>query len=176
VNVEESCFLMEVKRIQSLALKQLKEVPPEFIRSPNERPENTKAIEGVTVPLISLSHPHNLLVKEISEAASEWGFFQITHHNISQTLIQSLREVGEEFFGLPQEEKEGYANDPSNGKFDGYGTKMTKNLEEKMEWLDYFFHLISPPSKLNYHMWPKHPSSYRCVYHPNILKVIKILH
>jgi len=156
---------MEVKRIQTLALNQLKELPPQFIRSANERPENTKALEGVTVPIISLSQPHHLLVKQIAEAASQWGFFQITHHNIPQTLIQHLQEVGKEFFALPQEEKEAYANDPSNGKFDGYGTKMTKNLEEKVEWVDYFFHLMAPPSKVNYHMWPQHPSSYRYIYH-----------
>ncbi|XP_047149028.1 flavonol synthase/flavanone 3-hydroxylase-like [Vigna umbellata] len=169
---------MEVKRIQSLALKQLKEVPPEFIRLPNERPENSKAIEGVSVPLISLSQPHNLLVKEIVEAACEWGFFQITDHNISETLIKSLKEVGEEFFGLPQEEKEAYANDPSNGKFEGYGTKMSKNLEEKVEWVDYFFHLMYPPSKVNYLMWPKQPCSYREVtenYRKEMLRITEKL-
>ncbi|CAJ1947666.1 unnamed protein product [Sphenostylis stenocarpa] len=166
---------MEVKRIQTLALNhQLKELPPQFIRPANERPENTKAIEGVTVPLISLSQPHHLLVKEIAEAASEWGFFLITDHGISQTLIQRLQEAGKDFFALPQEDKEAYANDPSNGKFDGYGTKMTKNLDEKVEWVDYFFHLMAPPSKVNLDMWPKHPSSYREVtqeYNKEMLRV-----
>jgi hypothetical protein len=38
---------------------------------------------------------------------------------------------------------------------------MTKNLEEKVEWLDYYFHLMSPPSKVDYEMWPKSPPSYR---------------
>ncbi|XP_029128332.1 flavonol synthase/flavanone 3-hydroxylase-like [Cajanus cajan] len=133
---------MEVGRIQTLALDNLKEIPPQFIRPANERPENTKALEGVTVPLISLSQPHDLLVKEIAEAASKWGFFQVTDHGISHTLIQRLQEVGKEFFSLPRVEKEAYANDPSNGKFEGYGTKMTKNLEEKIEWVDYFFHIM----------------------------------
>lgn len=152
---------MEVERIQTLALNQIKELPPQFIRPANERPENTKAIEGVTVPIISLSQPHDVLVKEISRAASEWGFFLITDHGVSQKFIQRLLEVGKEFFALPQEEKEAYANDPSKGKFDGYGTKMTKNHEEKLEWVDYFFHTMAPPSKVNYDIWPKHPSSYR---------------
>jgi flavonol synthase len=152
---------MEIKRVQTLAFNYLKELPPQFIRSDNERPENTKALEGVNVPIISLSQPHNLLVNKITEAASEWGFFVITDHDISPKLIQSLQNVGNEFFSLPQKEKEAYANDPSSGKFEGYGTKMTKNLEEKVEWLDYYFHLMSPPSKVDYEMWPKIPSSYR---------------
>lgn len=155
--------IMEVERIQTLAFNQLKELPPQFIRPANERPENTKAVEGVNVPIISLSQPHNLLVKEITDAAYEWGFFLIKDHDISPTLIQRLQEMGQEFFSLPQKEKEAYANDPSKGNFEGYGTKMTKNLEEKVEWVDYYFHLMTPPSKVNYDLWPKCPPSYRFV-------------
>ncbi|KAK7351134.1 hypothetical protein VNO77_10355 [Canavalia gladiata] len=165
---------MEVERIQTLALNQLKELPPQFIRPVNERPENTKAVEGVNVPIISLSQPHNQLVKQVTEAASKWGFFVITDHGISTTLIQRLQEVGQQFFALPQKEKEAYANDPSTGSFEGYGTKMTKNLEEKVEWVDYYFHLMTPPSKVNYDMWPKNPPSYREVtqeYNGEILRV-----
>ncbi|XP_004500586.1 flavonol synthase/flavanone 3-hydroxylase-like [Cicer arietinum] len=165
---------MEVNRVQTLASNQLKELPPQFIRPANERPENTKALEGVAVPIISLSQSHNLLVKKITEAASEWGFFVIINHGISKKLIQRVKEVGHEFFSLPQKEKEPYANDPSSGKFEGYGTKMTKNLEEKVEWLDYYFHLINPPSRVNYDLWPKSPTSYREVtqeYNKEILRV-----
>ncbi|XP_027339399.1 flavonol synthase/flavanone 3-hydroxylase-like [Abrus precatorius] len=152
---------MESERIQTLALNKLKELPPQFIRPANEQPKNSKAMEGVTVPIISLSQPHHLLVKHVTEAASEWGFFLITDHGISTTLIQRLQEVGQEFFALPQKQKEEYANNPSTGSFEGYGTKMTKNLQEKVEWVDYYFHLMSPPSKVNYDMWPKNPPSYR---------------
>ncbi|KAL1339717.1 hypothetical protein AAHE18_U059500 [Arachis hypogaea] len=154
---------MEVERIQTLAFSnQLKELPPQFIRPVNERPENTKAVEGVTVPVISLSQPHHhLLVREVAEAASQWGFFLLTSHGISPWLFKRLQEVGEEFFALPQKEKEAYANDPSNGNFEGYGTKMTKNLEEKVEWVDYFFHIMAPSSRVNYDKWPKNPPSYR---------------
>lgn len=147
--------------MQSLASGLLKELPAQFIRPAHERPENTKAVEGVTVPVISLSLPHDLLVKQIAEAASEWGIFLITDHGISPTLIGRLKEVGQQFFTLPQKEKEVYANDPSTGSFEGYGTKMTKNLDEKVEWIDYYFHMMSPSSKVNYDMWPKNPPSYR---------------
>ncbi|KAK2388193.1 putative 2-oxoglutarate-dependent dioxygenase [Trifolium repens] len=130
---------MEIKRVQTLAFNYLKELPPQFIRSDNERPENTKALEGVNVPIISLSQPHNLLMKKITQAASEWGFLIIIDHDISPKLIQSLQDVGNEFFSLPQKEKELYANDPSSGKFEGYGTKMTKNIEEKIMRCDLKF-------------------------------------
>lgn len=157
---------MEVERVrvQSLAHGGLHELPAQFIRPASERPENSKALVGVTVPVVSLSQPHDVVVDEISRACSEWGFFLLTDHDVSPAAILRLKEVGEEFFNLPLKEKESYANDPSSGRFDGYGTKMTKNLDEKVEWVDYFFHVMHPPKKVNYDIWPKNPSSYRYVY------------
>ena len=166
---------MQIERVQAIAgTANFKHIPEKFIRPAHERPENTKPLEGVSVPVISLSKSHDILVKEIYNACSEWGFFLLKDHGISPGLIEKLWKVGIEFFNQPQEEKEKYANDPSNGKFEGYGTKMTKNLDEKVEWIDYFFHLMSPPSKVNHQIWPQNPSSYRfffkkiCLYHINI--------
>lgn len=165
---------MELERIQSLSHEGLNQLPSKFIRPDYERPENTKAIEGVGVPVISLSQQHDFIVREISRAANEWGFFLIKDHGIPQALIKRLRYVGEEFFKITQEEKERYANDPSIGKFEGYGTKMTKNLEDKLEWVDYFFHMMYPPNKVNFDVWPKNPASYRSVteeYNTELLRV-----
>ncbi|XP_059434366.1 flavonol synthase/flavanone 3-hydroxylase-like [Corylus avellana] len=152
---------MDVQRVQGLAFSGLKELPEQFIRPAHERPENSKAMEGVSVPIISLSQPHDVLVKQVALACQEWGFFLVTDHGLSPSLTQRLQEVGQEFFRLPQEEKEAYANDAATGKFEGYGTKMTKNSDEKVEWIDYFFHFMSPPPKVNYGIWPKNPPAYR---------------
>ncbi|GMH00271.1 hypothetical protein Nepgr_002110 [Nepenthes gracilis] len=165
---------MEVARVQSLAHGGLHDLPAHFIRPTHERPENSKAIEGVTVPVISLSQPRDVLVQEISAASRDWGFFLIKDHGTSPALIKLVQEVGQEFFGLPQEEKEKYANDPSEGKFEGYGTKMIKNTDQKLEWVDYYFHLMSPPSKVNHEVWPKNPPAYREVteeYNKEILRI-----
>lgn len=150
--------------MQALAFAtDLNELPAKFIRPAHERPENTKPLEGLSVPVISLAKPRDVLVKEIYEAATEWGVFLLENHGIPPPLIAKLQEVGSEFFKQPPEEKEKYANDPSSGKFEGYGTKMTKNHDEKVEWVDYFFHLMSPTSKVNYQIWPQVPSSYRYI-------------
>ncbi|GFY85331.1 hypothetical protein Acr_04g0000690 [Actinidia rufa] len=154
---------MEVERVQALSHGGLHELPAQFIRLPHERPENSKAVEGVTIPVISFSQPHDVVVEEIFKACSEWGFFLLTDHEIEPSLIGRLKEVGEEFFKLPQKEKESYANDPSTGSFEGYGTKMTRNLDEKVEWVDYYFHFTSPPSRVNLDIWPKNPPSYRII-------------
>ncbi|KAJ0025470.1 hypothetical protein Pint_08221 [Pistacia integerrima] len=165
---------MEMERVQALAYAGLNELPAQFIRPLNERPENSKPISGVTVPVISLSQPRHVIIEEVYKACSEWGFFLVTDHGILSALIQQLQEVGQQFFGLPQKEKEAYANDPATGKFEGYGTKMTKNLDEKVEWVDYFFHVMSPKAKTNYDIWPKHPHTYREVteeYNKEMLRV-----
>ncbi|KAM5564169.1 flavonol synthase/flavanone 3-hydroxylase-like [Rosa sericea] len=165
---------MQVERVQALALGMLNELPEKFIRPAHEQPLNTKAVEGIAVPVISLAKPHNVIVEEVSEAAAQWGFFLITDHGIPASLIEELQKVGKEFYMLPQEEKEAYANDPASGRFDGYGTRMTKNHDDKVEWIDYFFHHTAPPSKVNYDIWPKNPPSYRQVneeYKKEMLRV-----
>ncbi|XP_030441750.2 flavonol synthase 1-like [Syzygium oleosum] len=169
---------MEVERVQALATVGLDALPAQFVRPSHERPENSRAIEGVTVPVISLSQPHHALVCEIHKACREWGSFLVTDHGIPPELVRRLQEVGREFFRLPQEEKEKYANDPSRGNFEGYGTKMTKNHDEKVEWVDYFFHLMHPPCKVRHEIWPQHPPSYREVtekYNKEILRVTEVL-
>ncbi|XP_020517639.1 flavonol synthase/flavanone 3-hydroxylase [Amborella trichopoda] len=68
---------------------------------------------------------------------------------------------GEGFFSLPQEYKEQYANYFAGGVFEGYGTKLAKNPDQKLKWIDYFFHFMWPTSRVNYDKWPKSPPNYR---------------
>lgn len=166
---------MEVERVQVLATHgNLHELPSHFIREAHERPENSKAVAGVTVPVISLSQARHLLVKEMAEASKEWGFFVIKDHGVPADLIKKVQEVGVGFFDQPQQVKEKYSNDPSKGNFEGYGTKMIKNADHKVEWIDYYFHLMAPPSKVNHAVWPQNPPNYREVteeYNKEVLRL-----
>ncbi|KAK4589484.1 hypothetical protein RGQ29_020169 [Quercus rubra] len=158
---------MHIKRGQATLLFICVKLPVQFILPAHERPENTVAVDGVTVPVISLSQPHDVVVKEVAEACQEWGFFLITDHGISPSLIQRLKEVGQEFFELPQEEKEAYANEAASGKFEGYGG-----------WIDYYFHVMASAFKVNYDVWPKNPPAYRGVteeYSKEILRITENL-
>ncbi|XP_058089553.1 flavonol synthase/flavanone 3-hydroxylase-like [Magnolia sinica] len=166
---------MEVERVQSLASVGLNELPSQFVRPAHEQPANTKAVQGVKVPKISLSQPDHVVKDQVASASREWGFFVLTDHGISADLIRCLQDSGKEFFQLPQEEKERYANDPTSGNMEGYGTKMTKNLEQKVEWIDYYFHLMAPLSRVNYKLWPTNPPSYREVteeYGKEVMRVV----
>ncbi|KAL6217157.1 hypothetical protein ACLB2K_010374 [Fragaria x ananassa] len=127
---------MPVERVQALAFGGIKELPTKFIRLFHEQPQNSKAVEGVAVPVISLASPHEDLVEKVAEAAAEWGFFLITDHGVPASLIEELQKVSKEFFMLPQEEKEAYANDPASGRFDGNPPSYREvNEEYKKEML-----------------------------------------
>lgn len=165
---------MRAERVQMLSCRGISELPAQFIRPPHEQPKNSRALEGLKAPVISLSQPHDQLVLEISKASKEWGFFAIKDHDVPSWLIHRVQEVGQGFFAQPPEEKEKYANDLSKGKYEGYGTKLAKGPDEKIEWIDYFFHIMSPPSRVNYEIWPQNPPNYREVtdeYNRELLRI-----
>lgn len=162
---------MEVERVQSIASNLLKEsdaIPSEYIRSEKEQPAITTR-HGVVleVPVIDLNgEEEEDLVRLISEASREWGIFQVVNHGIPVDVISKLQEVGKQFFELPQEEKEVIAKPPpSSGSksIEGYGTSLQKDAEGKKGWVDHLFHILWPPSSINYKFWPQNPPSYRSV-------------
>ncbi|WJX32570.1 flavonol synthase [Trifolium repens] len=135
----------------------------EFVRSKTEQPGKT-TVKGtqLEVPLIDFSNPNEEnVVREIIEASCEWGMFQIVNHEIPLELITKLQSVGKAFFELPQEEKEQYAKPPDSQSIEGYGSKLSKGVDNKRGWVEHLFHKIWPLSDINYHFWPKNPPSYR---------------
>lgn len=161
-------------RVQPIAEGGLQSIP-QFVRPEHERSvvfttfsvnTNDCGQPACEIPVIDLSNLHHSghlrekTLKEIASGSREWGIFQSVNHGISEELIQRLQSVGEEFFRLPQEEKEAYANNPAAGNLEGYGTKLAANLDGKLEWLDYYFHMLWPPPHRDFNTWPKHPPSY----------------
>ncbi|KAH9321470.1 hypothetical protein KI387_016109 [Taxus chinensis] len=160
---------MAAVRVQSLAGSGVTSIPAEFVRPLHERPSaiGNDGPSDHRLPLIDLAnldvsgHLCEKTVSEIGSAAQQWGLFQIVNHGISEELIQRLQGVGKEFFEIPQEEKEKYANNAAAGVLEGYGTKLAHNIDGKLEWIDYFFHILWPPSKRDFKTWPNHPPTYR---------------
>ncbi|XP_058097172.1 flavonol synthase/flavanone 3-hydroxylase-like [Magnolia sinica] len=156
---------MEVERVQAIAsMFTAKDgIPAEFVRSENERPGITTFQGPVPdVPTIDLRDPdREKIIREIADASQEWGIFQVVNHGIPDDIIRKLQDVGKEFFGLPQEEKEEYAIKPESDTLEGYGTKLQKDMEGKKAWVDFFFHNIWPLSRINHNVWPKNPPAYR---------------
>lgn len=93
----------------------------------------------------------------LKKAAMDWGVMHLVNHGISDELLERVKKAGEVFFQRPVEEKEKYANDQ---KIIVYGSNLANNASGKLEWEDYFFHLVFPEEKRDMSIWPKTPSDY----------------
>ncbi|PKU75664.1 flavonol synthase/flavanone 3-hydroxylase-like [Dendrobium catenatum] len=152
---------VEVQRVQSIASLGLDMIPPEFIRSEEEQPGLTTFQGPVPeIPVVDIGHgDEEKTVEDVVEAAKEWGIFQVVNHGIPAEAVAQLQRAGREFFGLSQEEKDKYAM--KEGKFEGYGTKLQKEVAGKKAWVDFLFHNVWPPASINYGAWPDNPPDYR---------------
>lgn len=156
---------MEVERVQAVAsaLITAETIPADFIRPELERPASTTYLgPAPDIPTIDLSLPdRESVVRAIAQASEEWGIFQVVNHGIPAELISRLQAAGKHFFDLPQEEKEAYAKPPASQSIEGYGTRVSKEVNGKRTWNDHLFHKVWPPSSINYHFWPTNPPNYR---------------
>ncbi|KAE8661181.1 Flavonol synthase/flavanone 3-hydroxylase [Hibiscus syriacus] len=156
---------MEVERVQAIVSSSLtkENIPEEFIRPEDEQPAITTFHGPIPdIPVIDFSHPDQAdIVRSMANASRDWGIFQVVNHGIPLDLIQRLQMVGKQFFDLPQEEKEVYANTPGAPSLEGYGSKLARDVNRKKNWVDHLFHRIWPPNCINYQFWPKNPPSYR---------------
>ncbi len=87
------------------------------------------------VPVISLASPN--AARELDEAASTIGFFQVADHAVPVDTIDAMRTATDAFFARPLEEKRRWAS-PSPDINRGYAAKGT-------EALSYSIGVDSPP-------------------------------
>ncbi|CAN7081480.1 hypothetical protein Bca4012_080155 [Brassica carinata] len=165
--------MVEVERVENLAKSGIKSIPKEYIRpkeeleSINDVFQEEKKEDGPQVPTIDLQNiesedetVRDQCIEELKKAAMDWGVMHLINHGVPVDLMERVKKAGEEFFGLPVEEKEKYANDQATGKIQGYGSKLANNASGQLEWEDYFFHLVYPEDKRDLSLWPKTPSDY----------------
>lgn len=165
--------MVAVERVESLAKSGIISIPKEYIR-PKEELESINDVfleekkeDGPQVPTIDLQNIESddqkireQCIEELKKASLDWGVMHLINHGIPVDLMERVKKAGEEFFNLPVEEKEKYANDQATGKIQGYGSKLANNASGQLEWEDYFFHLVYPEDKRDLSLWPKIPSDY----------------
>ncbi|KAJ8753828.1 hypothetical protein K2173_000082 [Erythroxylum novogranatense] len=158
-----------VVRVQSLSESGIKTIPERFVKPQSHRPVG-KIITGpeteVNIPVIDFqdvfSDDQSLrrdAMNRISSACREWGFFQVVNHGVDHELMQNTREVWREFFNLPVEVKEVYANSPFT--YEGYGSRLGVEKGACLDWSDYFFLHYMPNSLRDKTKWPETPDSCR---------------
>lgn len=175
---------MASARVQAVAQSGFQSIPSEFVWPVYERPAR-KTFNEFEIPLIDLSslqvdELREKTVAEIGRASEEWGIFQVVNHGIPDELVQHLQAAGKEFFDLPLEEKEPYANldGVTDDRFEGYGSKLKCTSDGRQGWSDFYFHMLWPPSLIDFNNWPKHPPFYREVteeYGRQVLGVVEKL-
>eukprot|EP01018_Ginkgo_biloba_P036322 Gb_19822 [translate_table: standard] len=159
---------MATARVQSISASGLQTIPMQFVRPLHERPGNINGIlQGHfdSIPVVDLSalevaEVREKTLEEIGRASQEWGVFQVINHGISESLFERLQTVGKQFFDLPQEEKETYANNGGDGVLAGYGTRLPHHVDGRQGWSDFFYHILWPASRRDFSKWPQQPSSY----------------
>lgn len=116
------------------------------------------------IPVVDLSNPNeDLVARAVVKASEEWGIFHVVNHGIPPELIRRLKEVGTEFYELPETEKEAVAKPEDSTDIEGYTTNFKG-------WADHLFHRIWPPSRVNYRFWPKNSPDYRYEYY-NVVNI-----
>lgn len=154
-----------IQRVQCLAESGISELPPRYVRPENERPEiNHLDNDGpIHIPVIDLGglegQDRQETLRKISDACKNWGFFQVLNHGVPVNLIRRTREVGRQFFSLPLEEKQVYANSPKT--YEGYGSRLGIEKGAILDWGDYFFQHFLPLNLKDVNKWPAKPTAYR---------------
>lgn len=173
-----------IVRVQALAESGLSSIPSRYIKPRSQRPAKTTFATqndhgDINIPVIDLEHLSSedpvlreTVLKRVSEACREWGFFQVVNHGISHELMESAKEVWREFFNLPLEVKEEFANSPST--YEGYGSRLGVKKGAILDWSDYFFLHCMPPSLRNQAKWPATPSSLRKIIAEYGEEVVKL--
>ncbi|TVU44224.1 hypothetical protein EJB05_03660 [Eragrostis curvula] len=121
---------------------------------------------AASVPVVDLGrllHDPELYDEEaakLKSACEEWGFFQVVNHGVRDQVIDDVKENLKEFFQLPLEEKQAYAQKP--GGIEGYGQAFVVSEEQKLDWSDMFFLATQPPEYRDLQLWPSsQPPTFR---------------
>ncbi|OIW07744.1 hypothetical protein TanjilG_11902 [Lupinus angustifolius] len=166
-------------RVQSLSQTCIDSIPERYIKTPNDRPSINSSIDDANIPIIDLSDLYGgdkdaqlSILKQISEACNEWGFFQIVNHGVSPDLMDKARETWRQFFHLPMEVKQKYANSPKT--YEGYGSRLGIEKGAILDWSDYYFLHYLPLCLKDYNKWPDLPPSCREVFDDYGKEVVKL--
>ncbi|KAI3805726.1 hypothetical protein L1987_21611 [Smallanthus sonchifolius] len=169
-----------VVRVQSLSDSGIDSIPDSYVKPIYDRPLHmdisSNSNQPDNIPVIDLAnlYSHDLTLRKttmdlISDACRHWGFFQLINHGVSYHLMAEVRRVWREFFHLPLEKKQEYANSPAT--YEGYGSRLGVEKGAKLDWSDYFFLHFLPVSIRNESKWPQSCRELVSEYNEAVLKL-----
>lgn len=158
-----------IVRVQSLSESGSNVIPDRYIKPAMDR--STKSSVEISdaannIPIIDLQGLYgddcelrNSILRQISEACREWGFFQAVRHGVPPELLDRAREAWRGFFHAPMEIKQAYANSPKT--YEGYGSRLGVDKGAILDWSDYYFLHFLPLCLKDFDKWPHHPHNSR---------------
>lgn len=169
-----------IVRVQSLSETCVDSIPEKYIKPSTDRPSiSSTTFDDVNIPIIDLGGLFGddqdvsaSILRKISEACKEWGFFQITNHGVSPELMDKARETWRQFFHLPMEVKQQYGNSPKT--YEGYGSRLGVEKGAILDWSDYYYLHYLPLSLKDYNKWPSSPPSCRGVFDEYGRELVKL--
>lgn len=168
-----------IVRVQSLSERCTDSIPDRYIKPISDRPSSAVLDDDANIPIIDLAglcgdpEARASTLSQISEACNEWGFFQIVNHGVSPQLMDMARETWRQFFHMPVEVKQQYANSPKT--YEGYGSRLGIEKGAILDWSDYYFLHYLPLSLKDCNKWPSQPPSSRYIYTYGSYQYLKIM-
>ncbi|KAM0902598.1 hypothetical protein ACQ4PT_019212 [Festuca glaucescens] len=157
-----------VVRVQAVSDTCGETIPERYVKPPNERPSTTTpqpaasshGSSGPNIPVVDMSMPDSEeTARAVETACREWGFFQAVNHGVRPELLRRARSSWRGFFRQPAEVRERYANSPTT--YEGYGSRLGTAKGGHLDWGDYYFLHLLPPSIKSHDKWPSLPSTLR---------------
>ncbi|KAF0897330.1 hypothetical protein E2562_036128 [Oryza meyeriana var. granulata] len=148
--------------VQSLSEAGISALPLQYIKPLQDRP--VLPAPSLDVPTVDVAAfldggGANEQLKNLQDACSQYGFFQVVNHGVEASTVQRMRGAWRWFFALEMEEKKVCSNSPAAPE--GYGSRAGVEKGALLDWGDYYFLNILPSEIKCRNKWPKSPHDLR---------------
>ncbi|XP_062174717.1 protein SRG1-like [Alnus glutinosa] len=153
-----------VPSVQELAKEPIAHIPPRYVREDKDRSIVSDQPSLPAVPVINLQRlvvedSMNSELERLHSACKDWGFFQVTNHGVSTSLLEEFKTEIDNFFKLPYEEKKKLWQQPDNQE--GFGQLFVVSEDQKLDWSDMFYVTTLPLNLREGELFDKLPPKLR---------------
>ncbi|KAL7171578.1 hypothetical protein ACSBR2_036269 [Camellia fascicularis] len=134
---------------------------PNFILPEDKRPFLSQVPFLDSIPIINMNEDPESLIKKVSQACEEYGFFQVINHGVSEELCTRMMNAVSDFFDLPAQERATLFTDDKTKPVRVSNYHIKGKGEEKVTmWSETFSHPWHPVDEFT-HLLPQNPPQYR---------------
>ncbi|XAR65121.1 Flavanone 3-dioxygenase [Bertholletia excelsa] len=132
-----------------------------FILPEDKRPLLSQVPSLSSIPIIDMAENEMVLVKKVSKACEEFGFFQVVNHGVPEELCRRMMAAIEEFFQLPPEERARLFSDDKTRpvRVSNYHLKV-EGQDRVTMWSEHLSHRWHPREDFTAFL-PGNPPQYR---------------